>query len=362
MMLKRYFLVFTLALVAGLCTHCTSEESSDDLPTKTRRPAKFELPFNNASAQRGKTFRVEVAVQGRDEINHLKVFAGDTILFEGTPQKTSYAFQLPTHTWNVGTHQISLRAKLADGKVKRDNRIIRVLSDVYPKEFTAEAIKVYPHNTTSYTQGLEFDGNQLYEGSGGRGVTGKSRVMKVDLNSGKSVAEEPLPSDYFGEGITILEDRLYQLTWQENTCFVYDKNTLETLKTFSYSGEGWGLCNDGQHLIMSDGTERISFIDPENFSLKKTIEVYSNEGPIKALNELEYINGKIYANVYQTNMIVIIDPVTGIVTGRIDGSIIALDHRKSGEVMNGIAYKKSTKQLFITGKNWPSLIEIGLVE
>ncbi len=362
MMLKRYFLVFTLALVAGLCTHCTSEESSDDLPTKTRRPAKFELPFNNASAQRGKTFRVEVAVHGRDEINHLKVFAGDTILFEGTPQKTSYTFQLPTHNWNVGTHQISLRAKLADGKVKRDNRIIRVLSDVYPKEFTAEAIKVYPHNTTSYTQGLEFDEDQLYEGSGGRGVTGKSRVMKVDLNSGKTLVEQPLPSDYFGEGITILEDRLYQLTWQENTCFVYDKNTLEELKTFSYSGEGWGLCNDGQHLIMSDGTERISFIDPENFSLKKTIEVYSNEGPIKALNELEYINGKIYANVYQTNMIVIIDPATGIVTGRIDGSIIALDHRKSGEVMNGIAYKKSTKQLFITGKNWPSLIEIGLVE
>lgn len=362
MMLKRFSFIFITALIGILCTQCTSEESRDDQSVKSLRPVKFELPFNNATAQRGKTFRVEVTIQAKDEIDHLKVFANDTVLFEGAPRQKSYTFELPTKTWNVGTHQLSLRAKLTDGKVKRDNRIIRVLSDVYPKEFTAEAIKVYPHNTTSYTQGLEFDGDHLYEGSGGRGVTGKSRVMKVDLNSGETLEEQLLPSDYFGEGITILDDRLYQLTWQENTCFVYDKNTLEELKTFSYSGEGWGLCNDGQHLIMSDGTERISFRDPENFSVEKTIEVYSNEGPVKALNELEYIDGKIYANVYQSNMIVIIDPATGIVTGRIDGSIIALDYRESGEVMNGIAYKKATKQLFITGKNWPSLIEIGLVE
>lgn len=217
--------------------------------------------------------------------------------------------------------------------------------------------------TTSFTQGLEFDGDQLYEGTGGRDdATGISIIAKVDLNSGEVQQKIDLEKKYFGEGITIIGDQLYQLTWQEHTCFVYNKDSFDELKQFTYTGEGWGLCNDGKQLIMSDGSERIYFRNPDNFRLKKTIEVYSNQGPIKGLNELEYIKGKIYANVYTTNMIVIIDPKTGAVTGKIDASLVALDYRKGGRVLNGIAYKKSTKQLFITGKDWPNILEVGLVE
>ncbi len=340
------------------------KESEDDASVnEVNKPvAKFELPFNNASAQRGKTFRVEVAVNDLEQIKNLKVFIKDTILFDGKPKKEQYLFEVNTKTWSLGTNQISLIATTTDNKTKRDNRRVQLLSDVYPEEFTAEVIKAYPHQTSSYTQGLEFDGNQLYEGTGSQGNTGISMIGKVNYETGQIQERKNLDQKYFGEGITIMGNELFQLTWQNNTCFVYDKNTLEPLKEFNYNGEGWGLCNDGEFLIMSDGSERISFLDPTNFALKKVIEVYSNEGPVKALNELEYINGKIFANVYQTDFIVVIDPSTGTVEKRIDASLVALDHRKTGEVLNGIAYLKESQQLFITGKNWPSLLEVGLVK
>lgn len=352
-------LMIALVLIASNC-----KTENDDDPKRHRNipVAKFELPFNNATAQRGKVFRVEIQVNDLEKVTSLKVFVKDSIIFEGKPKKEKYTFEVGTDTWSLGTNQISLEATTTDKKIKRDNRIVKILSDVYPKEYTAEVIQVYPHLTTSYTQGLEFDNGQLYEGTGSQGNTGISMVAKVNYNTGKIIERKQLDQKYFGEGITIMGDQLFQLTWQENTCFVYDKNTLEKKKEFSYNGEGWGLCNDGEFLIMSDGSERLSFRDPSNFGLKKVIEVYSNEGPIKALNELEYINGKIFANVYQTDYILVINPESGAVEKRIDASLVALDHRKTGEVLNGIAYMPETKQLFITGKNWPSLLEIGLVE
>ena len=324
--------------------------------------AKFELPFNNTTAQRGQTIRVEVSLSDIADFEKVKIYTKDTILFENSMKKPKMTMKVNTKSWSIGTTQISLEAKTKGGKVKRDNRIIKILSDVYPTSYTAEVVKVYPHKTTSYTQGLEFDGDEFYEGTGGMGSTGKSMIAKVDLETGKTLKRENLGSEFFGEGITIVGDELFQLTWQQNKCFVYNKNTFEKKKEFTYTGEGWGLCNDGEMLIMSDGSERLYFRDPSNFALKKTIEVYSNMGAINSLNELEYIEGKIYANVYQSNTIVIIDPKTGIVTGEIDASILALDYRKTGEVLNGIAYKKSSKQLFVTGKNWPNLLEIALVK
>lgn len=325
-------------------------------------PAKFETPYNNSTIRKGSPANIEVAINAIEEIDKIKVFTKDTVIFEGVPTKNSMQFDVKTDTWGVGSKQLSLEITLKDGKTRKDSRIVKIMPNTFPTDYAAEVIKVYPHATTSYTQGLEFDGNQLYEGTGGRGALGQSMVAKVTLETGKIGERATLEDKYFGEGITILGDKLYQLTWQEHTCFVYDKNTLELLKEYTYSGEGWGLCNDGEYLIMTDGTERIYYRDPETFSIRKSQEVYTNEGPVKGLNELEYINGKIYANVYTTNQIVVIAPETGVVTGRIDASLIALDYRKGGEVLNGIAYKESTKQLFITGKNWPSLIEIGLVE
>ncbi|HLW30578.1 MAG TPA: glutaminyl-peptide cyclotransferase [Brumimicrobium sp.] len=358
--MKTLFYMATLMLLIFSINSCTDSDS--EITRGSLIPAKFELPYNNTSAQKGQIIRVEVSVADIDLVKTIKVFTKDSVIYEGKVSKASHLFEVNTDTWSYGTNQLTLEITTTDDKVRRDNRIVKIIPDIFPQEYTAEVIEVFPHATTSYTQGLEFDGDQLYEGTGGTGATGRSMVAKVDLNTGKIQEKRLLDEKYFGEGITILGNKLYQLTWQEHTCFVYDKNTLEEIEKFTYTGEGWGLCNDGEQLIMSDGSERLYFRDPVTFGLKKSIEVYTNEGPVKGLNELEYINGKIYANIYTKNQMVIIDPKTGVVTGRIDASILALDYRKTGEVLNGIAYKKSTKQLFVTGKNWPNLLEIGLVK
>lgn len=357
--MKAFYFVAILSLlfIFGACT-----DSDSTIKTGSLTPAKFELPNNNATARKGKSFRVEISIADINNVSNIKVFTKDTVLFDGAVDKAQYFFEVNTDNLKIGTNQISLETTTKDGKTRNDYRIVKVLPDNIPTEYTAEVITEYPHLTTSYTQGLEFDGDQLYEGTGGTGSLGQSLLAKVDLNTGKHTQQVLLGEKYFGEGITILGDYVYQLTWKEHTCFVYDKNTLEEVKTFTYTGEGWGLTNDGEYLIMSDGSERIYYRDPTTFAIKKTIEVYSNIGATKGLNELEYINGKIYANIYTTNQIVIFDALSGVVTGNIDASIIALDYRKTGEVLNGIAYKKSTQQLFITGKNWPNLLEIGLVE
>lgn len=358
-MVKR--IVSYVAISALLVTLLMACNGDEEIKSGSLVPARFEMPFNNSSTQKGQSIQVEISIADLAEVESIKVFTSDTILFEGPVKKNKKSFTVNTSSWTYGTNQLTLETTIKDGRKRLDHRIIKILPDVFPKEYSAEVLKVYPHATTSYTQGLEFDGDQLYEGTGGTGATGKSMVAKIDLNTGRIQEKKMLDEKYFGEGITILGNKLYQLTWQEHTCFVYDKNTLDELNQFTYTGEGWGLCNDGEQLIMSDGSERIYFRDPNTFGIKRTIEVYTNEGPVKGLNELEYIEGKIYANVYTRNQMVIIDPKTGAVTGRIDASLMALDYRKTGEVLNGIAYKKSTKQLFVTGKNWPNLLEIGLV-
>ena len=349
-------IVFFIFLVVS----CKDETSTGSI---TIVPAKFDLPYNNTNIQRGKPLPVEIVIQDMDNVQSMRLSTRDTVIFDGEATKSSYKYILPTSTWKLGTTQLTLEVKLKDGTKRKDNRIIRVLSNVYPTDYVAEVINVFPHSTSSYTQGLEFDNGTLYEGTGGMGATGgKSFIAKVDFKTGEFIDQKMLDQKYFGEGITIMGDNLYQLTWQQNICFIYNKNTLEKIGEFNYTGEGWGMCNDGTYLIMSDGTERLYFRDPTTFGLKKTIEVYSNQGPVRQLNELEFINGKIYANVYQSNNIMIIDPKSGVVEGIIDASLVALEHRKNGEVLNGIAYQKSTDRLFITGKNWPSLLEIKVKE
>ncbi len=184
------------------------------------------------------------------------------------------------------------------------------------------------------------------------------------LSNGEVIQSRNNASDIFGEGITIFDGKLYQLTYKSQICFVYDLNTFEEVKKFYYQNkEGWGLTNSEDELIMSDGTNIIYFIDPDMFTVKRQIEVYNNEGPVKDLNELEYINGKIFANRYYTDEIVIIDPETGKEEGRVDmKGILSVKERKPGtNVLNGIAWDPVGERLFVTGKYWPKLFEIELV-
>lgn len=234
-------------------------------------------------------------------------------------------------------------------------------SDIVPVNYSYKVEKSYPHNTHSFTQGLEFSEGFLYEGTG---QYGESKLFKLDLDQGGVVQSVNLPSDVFGEGITLKGDKIYQLTWHNQVGFVYDKNTFDLLYEFSYPTEGWGLTNNGEELIMSDGSEIIYFLDTDYIQEIRRIQVYDNRGPVKNLNELEYIKGEIFANVYGSDFIVAIDPLTGKVTRRIDlSNLLNKKHiTQPVDVLNGIAYNTETEQLIVTGKWWPRFYHISLVK
>jgi glutamine cyclotransferase len=228
-----------------------------------------------------------------------------------------------------------------------------------------EIVKTYPHDPKAFTQGLEFHDGVLYEGTGGDGENNDpffSSLRKVDFATGKVSQKYDLPREYFGEGITILGDKIYQLTWREMTAFEYDLKDFKLLRELRYSGEGWGLTNDGTNLIMSDGTHVIRFVNPQDFKTVRTIVVNDERGkPVMQLNELEFVKGEIWANIWQTGWIVRIDPATGKLLGRVDMNKLSDEVQEKNphaDVLNGIAYDPAGDRLFVTGKLWPSLFEI----
>jgi len=226
--------------------------------------------------------------------------------------------------------------------------------------FGYKVINVFPHDPKAFTQGLVFHKGFLYEGTG---LLGKSFLRKVELKTGKTLKQYRLPADFFGEGLTLWKNKIFQLTWRAGICFVYEGNTFRLLKKFFYSTEGWGITHNGKQLIMSDGTAFLYFLDPQSFKEIKRIQVHEQGLPIPLLNELEYIKGEIYANVYLTDRIVRISPETGQVTGWIDlsGILPGEDRAQGVDVLNGIAYDDQQDRLFVTGKYWPKLFEIQLV-
>lgn len=228
------------------------------------------------------------------------------------------------------------------------------------KEYNVEVVAKYPHDTQSYTQGLFFQDGQMYESTG---VKGKSTFRKIELETGNSLKRLDFDSKYFLEGSVMFKDNLYILTWETKVAFVYDAETLEYKSTWKYPREGWGLTTDGKQLIASDGSSTLYFMD-ENFALQRRVIVKYEDRPVRWLNELEYINGKIWANVYMTDDIVIINPKDGRVEGIIDcrGLLPKQLRTPETDVLNGIAYNPEDGKIYITGKNWPELYEIRLVE
>lgn len=226
------------------------------------------------------------------------------------------------------------------------------------ERYKIEVVKAYPHDTGSYTQGLFWHDGSLYESTG---LNGKSTFRKVDLQSGQALIKLPFNRKYFVEGSVILGDKLYILTWTNKVIFIYDANTLEYRSTYSYPREGWGLTTDGKSLISSDGSSRIYFLTPE-LKLERSINVTLNGRAVRYLNELEWIDGRIWANVYTTDTIVIINPDTGIVEATVDCEGLLPERLRTSDtdVLNGIAVD-SEGRIFLTGKNWPELYEVKLV-
>jgi glutamine cyclotransferase len=221
-------------------------------------------------------------------------------------------------------------------------------------------VHTYPHDRTSFTQGLEFRGGFLYEGTG---LNGQSKLRQVELQTGKVLREIAIPPQYFGEGITILNGRILELTWKSQVGFIYDQSTFRLIRTFSYPGEGWGLANDGTHIYMSDGSDQIRIWDAVTLQEQRRITVHDGARIVENLNELESVRGEIYANVWQTDRIARIAPSDGRVVGWIDaGNLLSpSDMQDQPDVLNGIAYDSMGDRLFLTGKLWPKLFEVRLV-
>ena len=322
---------------------CSDEISSKDFKLKTKENLKtYTL---------GSSFELMIDNPKGHTIDSVAYFRGDERL--NTPKITLNKEKLGTKVYY---------AKIfVKGKTFINTLGIIALTKQAPKLYNHEIVNTYPHDIKAYTQGLEFHNDTLYEGTGRKGI---SQLRKVNYSTGEVLSSLDLSPDLFGEGITILEDKVYQLTWQANKGFVYDVNTFNKIKTFNYkkSREGWGLCNDGKVLYKSDGSEKIWILDPETLEEKGFIQVADNTRLVDKINELEYINGKIYANIYQFEGIAIINPKSGAVEGVINGKSFKsmVTQHSDLDVLNGIAYNENSETIFITGKNWDKLFEIKL--
>jgi glutaminyl-peptide cyclotransferase len=225
--------------------------------------------------------------------------------------------------------------------------------------YTYEVVNSWPHDPKAFTQGLAYHDGYLYESTGHHG---SSSLRKVELKTGKVKKKHNVPEQYFAEGMTIFHDKVFQLTWQSRVCFFYDLKSFELLGEFHHGGEGWGITDDDKHLIMSDGTHQLRFLDPNNFLTLRTISVLHNNQPLKDINELEYVKGEIYANIWHSEKIVRIDPTDGHILGWIDLAGLRPPDvpQDTDNVLNGIAYDEKEDRLFVTGKRWTKVFEIRL--
>ncbi|NOQ28316.1 MAG: glutaminyl-peptide cyclotransferase [Bacteroidales bacterium] len=359
------FFLLTLFFFQLSCSNQKKEDVKQNDNKKTENVSKRVSVLKIDSPKAGEMFiigdniEINIGLKEADvEIDSLIVVSGHlkTILYNHNLQ-----YVWDTKELNVGSNQLKVFAYSGGNKIDSYYLKLRFKSDIKPELFECKIIKTYPHDKKAYTQGLIYENGIMYEGTG---QFGESVLRKVNFESGEIIAELSLESKYFGEGITIFKDKIIQLTWRSQTGFVYDKKSFKLISTLKYGTEGWGITTDGKRLIMSDGTKTIHFLDPVYFNETSKIEVYDNEGPIHNLNGLEYIDGLVYANVYQTEEIIAFDPNTGKVLKRIDcRKVIPNGYRgEHDNVLNGIAYDKDNDRYFITGKRWPNLFEVKFVK
>ncbi|WP_397362548.1 glutaminyl-peptide cyclotransferase [Olleya sp. R77988] len=269
----------------------------------------------------------------------------------------------PLLGFKLGEHVLKTTVNF-NGEKAIVNQTISLLSDTAPKVLSLEIVNTYPHDKTSFTQGLEFYNGVLYESTGQRG---ESKIRKIDYKTGDVIAETAIPDAFFGEGITVLNNIVYHLTWQGKKGFTYDATTLKKKSSFNYgqSKEGWGFCNDGSKLFKSDGTSLIWTLNPETLIEEDHIQVYSNKGKYGRLNEIEWANNKLYANIWEKNGIAVINPKNGAVQAVLNCTPLTKQISNfsiSENCLNGIAYNPDTKTFFLTGKRWDKLFEVKIIE
>jgi glutamine cyclotransferase/predicted small secreted protein len=365
MVMRFLFLIISLCCtLVSACSSCNrggrdtkSGSAVEQQRPRQQRKAQIAIvsPTNNEKQPLGAVVTLSAKMKdGAETLDSVRW------LVDGKWLKTSKDEDVAWNTagQTTGTHRIEAIAYYSSGQRDMIPTSVFLLAPQPPKQHTFKIVQTYPHDANAYTQGLLFDEGYLYESTG---LKGESSLRKVNLQTGEIVQAIDLSSDFFGEGLALVDNKLIQLTWQEQVAFVYQKSDFKLLKRIPYlMREGWGLTFDGTHLLMTDGTATLYFLDREYLAEARRIEVCDNKGLVGHLNELEYINGELWANVYLTDDILRIDPKTGIVLGRLDMTYLSkISGRKAeADVLNGIAYDEKTGKIYVTGKNWPKLFEI----
>jgi glutamine cyclotransferase len=352
---------FPFTLIILLSLFITAFSCSNN-SSKSRKPVcSITIQPNKTNYVFGEKVAVNVSTKVKNgEIESIKVYYKNELLKES--KKLDFTIE-GVEIITLGNSVISVEAVKTDGVSNSQSKTLHALSNIVPEKFTYKIVNTYPHSKDYFTQGLEFHDGYMYEGTGENGASG---IYKVNLTSGKAVQSVELNEKYFGEGITVLNNKIYQLTYRAKKGFVYDFNTFALIDSFQFASttnEGWGLTDDGKDLIMSDGSQFLTWLDTKNFSIIKRVEVGNNKTIYKSLNELEFVNGTIYANVYTTEMIIQIEPETGRILSEINfPDMIKMYHNEKDRIdlMNGIAWDAKNNRLFVTGKLWPKLFEIEL--
>lgn len=367
----KYLLTLSLFLLAAITIACSgktgkvsvsSAEIKSNLPESVQlRILKMVSPSENAEFRLGDAVKVVLEPEERSLQPDSVIIAFDG-KHASSLRNSPWEFIIPS-SYTASTGRKSVKATVfSQGKaVNVETRFVIVYSDTPPRRFGYTVIHTYPHDREAFTQGLFFSNGVIYEGTGQQSG---STLREVELTTGKVLRILNLSSDLFGEGITLYNGKIYQVTWQSKVGFVYEKETFRQLNKIYYQSEGWGLATIGNRIIMSDGSNVLYFYEPESFTVVSRIEVYDNEKKVSNLNELENVNGEIWANIWMTDLIARIDPSSGKVIGYIDLKGILKDPSTdtSVNVLNGIAYDSLTGRIFITGKNWPKLFEIKVTE
>ena len=353
-LVKRNSFLLSLVFVAGFHSCKTDPAIGESI--------SFKFPEQGQMVSIGESIRVKLDVPVGQTLKSAKYLLDGVEIAANT---ATDSLMIPTKDFSVGYKLITA---IADLGTHRDTLTVNVVMKPgkKPALYSYKVQKVFPHDTSSYTQGLEYHNGRFLESTG---LIGSSTLRWVNLQSGKALQETKIDPKFFGEGSTLVDDKIIMLTWQNNLGLVFNANTLQQEASFPYqdSREGWGLCFDGTRLIKSDGSNKLYFLNKDSFKEEGAVEVYDNDGPVNSLNELEYVDGKIYANVYMKDYLVVIDPKTGIVEKKIDlTGLLANGYTRNAndlniDVLNGIAWDKAGKRLFVTGKKWPKLFEIRLV-
>lgn len=346
----KYRVIFLAVLIAS-CTSCDNKHETTNISLSPDAGTKYK---------QGEEVSVKVSVPSSLKADSIVYFMDSVRVVS---RKDTLTAKLKTDSMKLGFKTITARI-YSDGKQTEVSTNILLVAAKPPQELSFTIEKVYHHDTTSYTEGLQYVDGFLYESTGEKG---KSHLLKTDIN-GKILQSIKLDSMYFGEGIAVVGNKIIQLTWQEKVAFIYDKATFKKLQTINYNWgvEGWGMAFDGTTIYNDDKTNRIFMLNKDTFQPKGYIDVYDDNGPINEINEMEYIDGKIYANIYTTNYIIVIDPKTGAVLQKVDlTNLYPVSTRPpniaadpDNNVLNGIAWDAQGKRLFITGKKWDKMFQV----